>query len=303
MISVIIASVSDLQLKSALKNIEATIGVPYEVITFSNGEGKMGLCEIYNKGARQAKYEALCFMHEDLDIKTLNWGEEVMKIFNTQKEVGVIGVAGGAYKSRAPSGWASISHAPNTIYCNYVQSFKRSNRAPLHSHSNPKAIEVADVVCVDGMWFCTLKELVLKYPFDEQLLKGFHCYDVDYCLTIKQHYRVVVTFNVLIEHFSEGGYNEDWFNDVLKMHSKWKSKLPLSIEDYVPSVQHSLEKRSYKLLLEQLVAMGFSFKKIKSFLDNFRLEGQLEDKLYYKLIYYAFKFYLKKHKTLAGMFA
>jgi hypothetical protein len=94
MISVVIASANPGLLTNVITNIERTIGVDFEIISFENGNGERGICELYNIGAQRAKYDILCYMHEDLEIKTLDWGREVVRIFNQRQGVGVIGVAG-----------------------------------------------------------------------------------------------------------------------------------------------------------------------------------------------------------------
>ncbi len=50
-----------------------------------------------------------------------------------------------------------------------------------------------------------------KYPFDEELLTGFHCYDLDFTLQIAadrcyKNY-VCCSSEVLIEHSSQGNFN------------------------------------------------------------------------------------------------
>lgn len=290
MISIIISSANEQFYNDIAVNITNTIGVPFELLKFDNGDGKMGICEVYNLGAKKAKYEILCYMHEDLDIKTLEWGKEIIRLFDLNKKIGVIGVAGGSYKSYAPSGWANDSHIPNTISCNYVQSFKRSNKPSVHFHSNPGAAELAKVICVDGMWFCTLKSIALKYPFDETLLKGFHCYDIDYCLGISQEYDVMVTFNILMEHFSEGGYNQEWLKETFRIHAKWEHMLPMSVNILPEGTIQYLEKRTYKWLLMKMNGMGAPLSQMRSFLNTYRKKGKISNKLYLKLLYYAFKY-------------
>jgi hypothetical protein len=105
MISVIISSARPQLLKRAISNIERTIGIPFELLVYKNSNAERGICEIYNKGAKDAKYNTLCYMHEDLDIKTENWGKLVLATFAQYKNLGVLGVAGASYKSYAPSGW------------------------------------------------------------------------------------------------------------------------------------------------------------------------------------------------------
>ena len=291
MISIIISSANAEMLKVAILNIQATIGAtPFEILSYDNSKGENGICEIYNIGAIAAKYEILCFMHEDLDILTNNWGLKVLETFNANKSIGIIGVAGSAYKSRAPSGWGTASEYPNTIFSNYLQSFKRVKKPSILYNFNPNYEIYSPVVCIDGMWFCTLKNIVIEYPFDEALFKGFHCYDIDYCLSVSRKYIVVVTFSILMEHFSEGGYNRDWFADTLKLHEKWRYSLPRSVLPLSKSEQNLLEKRAFKNIISQMVNLNYSVIEIAGFLYDFYKKNIIKTALYLKLLYYGWKF-------------
>ncbi|WP_442589786.1 glycosyltransferase [Pedobacter sp. AW31-3R] len=296
MISIVICSANSVLLENTISNIRTTIGVPYEVISFENSDGKMGICEVYNKGAKKANYEIICFMHEDLEIKTADWGIIVADIFKSNRKIGLIGVAGGAYKSLVPSGWGAGKDMFNTISCNYLQSFKKTKKESVHCYANPDDVNLAKVICVDGMWFCTLKEIVNKYPFDEKMLKGFHCYDIDYSLSIQEDYEAVVTYKILLEHFSEGGYDRNWLKDTLKLHSKWSKKLPLSLKEADQHISDTLEKRAFQWLLERMIIMDYSIFTLISFLKQQRDSGVLTRKLYFKSLYYACKYYIFQSK-------
>jgi hypothetical protein len=298
MISIIISSANPSMLEDISENIKSTIGVPYELLSYSNSNGEKGICEIYNKGAQKAKYDVLCYMHEDLDLKTQNWGEVVLDKFKKDSEIGVLGVVGGLYKSYAPSGWAAVSVKSELVACNYLQSFKRSNQPSIHYESNTDNVDLAPVISIDGMWFCTLKKIALQHPFDQDLLKGFHCYDLDFCLNVQQHYKIMVTFDILMEHFSEGGYNHQWFEDTLKLHEKWDHTLPRSIHPLETKEQSLIEKRSYKWILEKLVLMNYPITYIISLLYRYKMKGGLASKQFFKLVYYTLKFL--KEKRFAG---
>lgn len=297
MISIIISSAQKQLLDDASKNIEATVGIPYELIVIDNSKGKMGICEVYNRGVKMAKYDLLCFMHEDIDIKTLNWGNEVLKIFREDPLIGIVGVVGCAYKTFAPSGWAAENKKPNTIFSNYLQSFKRVKQSSVHYYNNPDKLERADVVCVDGMWFCTLKDIAIQHPFDQELLTGFHCYDLDYCLNVSQNYKVVVTYKILMEHYSEGGYSEGWLQDTFRLHKKWGYTLPRSTVDIPECVKKKLEKRSFKGMLEKMIELNHSLKEMIRFLRGYHRDGSLNTWSYLKLSYYAMKFVSRKNKA------
>ena len=71
----------------------------------------------------------------------------------------------------------------------------------------------AEVVAVDGFGMFVRKEVWKAYPFDEKMLTGFHCYDVDFSLQIavSKRYRnyVCCSPEVQVEHLSEGNYNRN----------------------------------------------------------------------------------------------
>src|SRR5689334_15986246 len=101
MISIIVCSRS-LQLFNKLSiNVETTIGVPYEIIKIDNSNKSYSLCKAYNIGAKQSKYSYLCFVHEDVLFRTINWGMRLIEHLS-QTNAGLIGVAGAVYRSKMP---------------------------------------------------------------------------------------------------------------------------------------------------------------------------------------------------------
>ena len=260
MISIVIASVNETHLANVKTNIANTIGVPYEIIDFENHEGEVGLCELYNRGAEQAQFPIICYMHEDVKISTHKWGETVVKAFHKSKSLGIIGVAGGIYKAISPSGWHSV--AETTERSHIIQQFKFSDQEDLHHNINPCQEEVALVACVDGVWFCTLKEIVKAHPFDDKLFKGFHGYDIDFSLQVGQKYNVTVRYDILITHFSEGNFNLTWVEEILKLHQKWNKVLPISKVSLDKKAQLLIEKRTFKRFIDEAIENGINKRKL-----------------------------------------
>lgn len=296
MISIIICSVSEEMLANISLNIEKTIGVPYEIIAYDNSLGKKGICEVYNNGANIAKFEILCFTHEDIEYQTKDWGKIVLDIFYERQNVGIIGVVGSSYKASIPSGWGAEGFEGETTYSNYIQSYKRKNAKTELIHHNPGKENLANVSCVDGMWICTTKSIVMQKPFDEELLKGFHCYDIDFCLNVGQDYDVLVTFNILMRHFSEGSFDKHWLSDTLNIHEKWKNILPKITSDISKSKQEIIEKRAFKSLIKSFYKKNFPLKKVFETLRLYKKDKKISMLLYIKLHYYAFKFYSSNEK-------
>jgi hypothetical protein len=105
MISIIICSIDPCRLDQLNRNIEQTIGVPYELIPIDNSSNRYGLCQAYNLGAARAAYPILCFMHEDIAFETADWGLSVIRHLE-DPSVGLIGVAGGDGRALVPCSWS-----------------------------------------------------------------------------------------------------------------------------------------------------------------------------------------------------
>lgn len=223
MISIIICSRGPEFRTAVVENVVATIGVSYEIITVDNSQGKYGICEAYNIGATQAQYNFLCFMHEDIAFRTNDWGKVVTRVL-LDNSIGVIGVIGGKWLPKAPGTWWAcgnkhlssniLNQGPNREYSHYI-------------YSNPEEKPVVDVAAVDGLWMCTRKEIWSRHPFDSKTFPGFHFYDVDFCANIFPQYRICVTMEIGITHFSMGSYNDSWFMYADAFYRKHIHQLPL----------------------------------------------------------------------------
>lgn len=67
MISLIVCSRSPSCPDSFSKHIETTIGeLPYEIIWIDNSNNQRNICQAYNYGLSKARYDYLCFLHEDI---------------------------------------------------------------------------------------------------------------------------------------------------------------------------------------------------------------------------------------------
>lgn len=268
MISVIICSVKEELARQVKANIDSTIGVNWEYICIPNVNPSRSLTAVYNEGAARAIYPLLCFVHEDVEFRTIGWGKILSEYFRADPQLGMLGLAGSAYKSRTPSGWTSF--LPEFDRCHVIQRLDGGKECPMYFDGGEPA-SLKDVISVDGVFMVIPRKVATLIPFEEQLLDGFHFYDVDISVRIARQYRVAVTFEIDLVHFSTwGDFGDKWVGYALKWHRSQASALPLYTsavkKNSIPVFEHKVtiawlkrlqkEKISFSNRLKWVAAIG-----------------------------------------------
>lgn len=291
MISIITCSIKPHEAESLRKNIENTIGVPFEFIAYDNrGTGK-GICQVYNECAENARYENLCFIHEDVEFHTKDWGAHIIDKLK-DKDCGIIGFAGSTMKSKYPSGWGSSGK-----YGVRMHMIQVDNGKEFKISLNPDNNDFSQVITTDGLCMFIRKDVWRTVRFDETVLKGFHCYDVD--ISIAAHiagYKNYICHTVLVKHFSAGNYDTEWWTENKKMHRKWDGHLPLYLKRHHPVYKRYLEYRTSNEWTYRLgskgVFNGIKTKHILGYLFTHLVNGRS-----YKLINKYLKYRLQSQKA------
>lgn len=226
MVSVIICSINKTLARQVEKNIDETIGVPWELILTDNTIQKKGIAHVYNQAAARARYGILCFVHEDVLFQTPSWGRTIQQYFEADPQLGLVGVAGGLYKSKALSGWWTGIPA---IDCSNIL-FVDTNGQPGRAYANPDpSVKFHHTVTADGVFMCTRRELWEARKFDEDVIDGFHFYDVDFSWGIGRTHKVAVTFEIDILHLTRwGNFGNDWMKYAFAWHALHGHTLPAS---------------------------------------------------------------------------
>lgn len=286
MISVIICSVDRDALALVKDNIRSTIGVEHEIVAIDNlGTGK-GICEVYNEGTALARYDILCFMHEDVVILTKDWGRKVKAIFD-DATVGLLGVAGSTCRSLTPSGWFPPSEYGTAPWrLNMIQGSKYNNAGQKTDYFNPANEKLSRVACVDGVWFCTIKNIARLVKFDSDLLKGFHGYDIDYSLGVSNSHQVMVTFDILLRHESEGNFDITWLKEIIKVQNKYKDQLPVSYDPLaLPDFENLERKASNRFLRENIKKKELSNNELSKVVSMYFQKNQIGLLRYIKFLF------------------
>ncbi len=225
-ISIIVCARSSQFSAGLQKNVADTIGVDYEWVVVDNSRNEYTIFTAYNEGVKRAKGEVLCFMHDDILFHTQDWGRKVVAHLE-DKSVGLIGAVGGHYFPNCPASWWSAECKSGQVIERVKRGGAYEKRASCWHNYRKKEQKTIEVVSVDGLFFCIPAYLFKDIAFDEVTYSGFHCYDADICMQIHRlGKKVEVAFDILIEHFSEGNMNYDFFLTKKVWYHKWKKDLP-----------------------------------------------------------------------------
>lgn len=260
MFSIIVSSINDDKIKSLAISLEKVTDSKFELIIMDNKNGTKSLSCAYNEGAKKATYPYLIFLHEDVQLKWFKWSTILVRIFDNNPDIGVIGVAGGTYKSKSFSpAWFNFRNNGHRI--NIVQP---NDVGELESWvENPNKESLSEVVVVDGVFMCCRKSVWEQYNFDENVIQGFHFYDMDFCLGVRSlGYKNYVTHEILLEHFSSGKNNLDWYKHGKRVHQKWENALPQFVgemtDEEIKQVEYQTFEYAYNLQLK-LRVLGDAF--------------------------------------------
>lgn len=220
MFTIICCSVNPQAAAKLRANIEATCGMPFEFIAYDNRGRGDGLCKVYNSCAARARYDMLCFVHEDVEFLTEGWGR-IIAAKLAEPDCGVIGFAGSILKLRRLTGW---HNGGGDLRAHYVQYMHGRHHTAVF---NPEGLDFSPVVTLDGLCLFVRRDVWSEIPFDEQTFTGFHGYDIDFTLAVACRYRNYVCNKVLAEHFSTGGYSQEWLDTMKRLHDKWCDRLPV----------------------------------------------------------------------------
>lgn len=249
MISIIICSRNNEISNGLYSNIETTIGVEFEIVLIDNSKNNFSIFSAYNLGIEKSKFPVLCFVHEDVLFHTRNWGDTLIKYFNNIPLLGCIGVAGATYKTKAPSGWWDIRKTEWVL--NIIQHCKdKVNKVESIGWINLENYK--EVAVIDGVFIATQKSYNLRF---DGSISGFHGYDLNLSLEAKKMgLKVVVTREILLEHFSKGTINKEWFIAAHYLHKKYSDILPISFNSRI--VRKEAEVIQLERFIDQALNLG-----------------------------------------------
>ncbi|MEO8103645.1 MAG: tetratricopeptide repeat protein [Betaproteobacteria bacterium] len=161
------------------------------------------LCEAYNRGAARASGDILIFCHDDIDIVHADFGERLLRHLESYD---VIGVAGASKLVNADWGHAGPPHVHGQIVHK-----PRGQEDFLYFCAGLQAPVMENQQALDGVFIGMHRKVWEALRFDEASFDGFHGYDIDFTYrAYRAGHRLAVPADLLLIHFSTGGYDLGW---------------------------------------------------------------------------------------------
>lgn len=211
--------------KHLYQNFSDRLQVIEKVCTPENGKT---ISEAYNEILKEARYETVLLIHDDVEIIGSADGmfveDVIAKLFFENKEYGIIGLA--------PRGILERDIIQRTTAPEYFFQEVDYAAGTLMSYEygeiEPYSFKLKEDAMVDGMFLAVRRDRIKK-SFDEKF--AFHFYDIDFCLAnYLEGVKVGVTKAVYVRHkiTSEEKYKE--YRELKPIFlDKWKNKLPIII--------------------------------------------------------------------------
>jgi hypothetical protein len=249
MISVIVCSAKEAARASVHeRNVLKTVGAPCEYLKIDNRGSPEGICAAYNRGVTAARGDLLVFVHDDAFFLQQGWGTVLGGKFEADRTVGMVGVAGTQFLSRDRMSWTAAGRP--FMKGRVVHDIASSGEFFMSAFSTEPRDD--EVVAVDGLFFAVRGDLFRRIRFDEETFDGFHFYDLDICMQVRRSHKIVVTWDILIKHCSEGNPDEAWRRYGRRFLEKYRDELPASCaaaepdfsQERLPGLKYDLRGRA-----------------------------------------------------------
>jgi hypothetical protein len=180
---------------------------------------------LMDQAAAHDDLEALVLVHQDAEITNADFCARVREALS-DPDVGVVGCVGAiGVRSIAwwegSVTWASFVHKYGELGGGELPGFAWGDALPPYARTG-------EVDSVDGFVLCMSPWVVRNLRFDESL-GALHGYDLDFCLTVREAGKKVVTadLKVIHHHSLDLVSNPDtWIAAHVAVAEKWEGRMP-----------------------------------------------------------------------------
>lgn len=206
-----------------IEHIKETCGCNIHVYFIHNPEG-VPLSKIYADmlESKDIKENIVIFIHDDIEFLRKGWGREIMRLFNENKEYGIIGVAGSAQFDEGGAWWNYDKKFGQVLHRNEGKSWLTAFSPLLNK-------DLQEVVVIDGLFIAVHKKRISS-NFD-RTIGGFDFYDIAFCLAnfFDKKTKIGVTTNIRLAHNSIGKLKDTWYTNREIINDRYGDKFPIDI--------------------------------------------------------------------------
>jgi hypothetical protein len=179
----------------------------YELILVDNTQKKFkSATEALNYGGEKAIGKYIIFAHQDVDLLSKKFLEDLELILSKITNLGIAGVAGKSELNR------------------FILSNIKQGQPPKYA-GKIQIKEPVNVQTVDECFFVIPKNVFEMVKFDEKVCDGWHLYAVDYCLSVKEMKFLVCVVPISLYHRSvAGSFSKEYYSTIKKIIKKHKKK-------------------------------------------------------------------------------
>lgn len=206
-----------------INHIDATIGVKHKTICYPNFN-QFSLSEIYNTAIEEhASPDSIFVMcHNDIKIKTKNWGKNLLKHFN-YSNYGIIGIAGTTFVPENGQWWSDFGKMYGIVeHTNGINNWT--------SEYSNEFYGIQSVVHVDGL-FMAIDHEKIESRFNLNYGK-FHFYDLTFCVdNYFDGVDIGVITSIKVLHKSIGETDDSWEENRIKFTKEFNRPIRHISED------------------------------------------------------------------------
>lgn len=183
-------------------------------------ENRRGLPEVYNaRIAAASPHDALVFVHDDVWLNDLYFGDHLLAGLEA---FDVVGVAGSCDPPEGRPGWGFTRPGEKPRVSGMVAHGKQA-----FSPVNVFGPAPAECRLLDGVFLAARRSTLVSHAtrFDEQF--DFHFYDLDFCRSATAAGLRLGTWRLTITHQSRGDFRSPaWHENHRLYQAKWEVSLP-----------------------------------------------------------------------------
>ena len=206
-----------------INHLAQTCGVDTSIYAIHNPNGA-SLSSVYHQMLTNGnvKEDIVVTVHDDIEFLKNDWGKELKRLFEENKEYGIIGVAGSAQFDDMGAWWRYSKIYGQVLHRHDGKSWL-TTFSPLLDH------DLEEVAVIDGLFMAFMPSRI-KYIY-EPTLNGFDFYDIDFCLNnfVHKSCKIGVTTNIRMAHNSIGELKESWDVNRKIINKKYKKYYPIDM--------------------------------------------------------------------------